>query len=79
MITSCFRNFGYARSVKMDTSDTSGDLTDSQWNVIGESYLTNSQFEDLFSDWSQRDKPENDCIQRGYNTSVKLEEKLNNI
>ena len=47
----------------MDTSDTSSDLTDSQWHDIGESYLTNSQFEDLFSDWSQRDKPENECIQ----------------
>ena len=63
MVTSCFRNFYYARSVKMDTSDTSSDLTDSQWHDIGESYLTDSQFEDLFSDWSQRDKPENDCIQ----------------
>ena len=63
MVTSCFRNFDYARSVKMDTSDTSSDLTDSQWIDIGESYLTDSQFEDLFSDWSQRDKPENDCIQ----------------
>ena len=44
----------------MDTSDTSSDLTDSQWHDIGECYLTNSQYEDLFSDWS---KPENDCIQ----------------
>ena len=44
----------------MDTSDTSSDLTDSQWHDIGESYLTNSQYENLFSDWS---KPENDCIQ----------------
>ena len=44
----------------MDTSDTSSDLTDSQWHDIGESYLTNSQYENLFSDWS---KPENDYIQ----------------
>ena len=46
----------------MDTSDTSSDLTDSQWHDIGESYLTNSQYENLFSDWS---KPENKCIQSG--------------
>ena len=46
----------------MDPCDTSSDLTDNQWHDLGESYLTNSQFEDLFSDWSQRDKPEYDCI-----------------
>ena len=33
----------------MDTSDTSSDLTDSQWHDIGESYLTNSQAP-LFND-----------------------------
>ena len=44
-----------------DLSDD--DISDSQWHDIGESYLTSSQFEDIFSDWSQGDKPENDCIQ----------------
>ena len=45
---------------ELEYCDTSSDLTDSQWHDIGECYLTNSQYEDLFSDWS---KPENDCIQ----------------
>ena len=44
-----------------DLSDD--DISDSQWHDIGESYLTSSQFEDIFSDWSQGDKPENNCIQ----------------
>ena len=39
------------------------DISDSQCHEICESYLTSSQFEDMFSDWSQRDKPENYCIQ----------------
>ena len=44
----------------MDTSDTSSDLTYSQWHDIGECCSTNSRHKDLFSDWF---KPENDCIQ----------------
>ena len=44
-----------------DLSDD--DISDSQWHDIGESYLTSSQFEDIFTDWSEGDKPENDCIQ----------------
>ena len=47
----------------MDTSDTSSDLTDSQWHDIGESCLTASKLKDLLNDWSESDKPENDCIQ----------------
>ena len=41
-----------------------------QVHEIGESYLTNSQFEDMFSDWSQRDKPENDWIQSDNEVNV---------
>ena len=39
------------------------EISDSQWHDYGENYLTNSQFEDIFTDWSEGDKPENDCIQ----------------
>ena len=45
---------------ELEYCDTSSDLTDSQWHDIGECFLTNSQREDFFSDWS---KPEKDCIQ----------------
>ena len=50
------------------------DIRDSQFHEIGESYLTNSQFEDMFSDWSQGDKPESDCIQS--DIEVDTEDKL---
>ena len=42
--------------------DISDDISDSQCNEIYESYLTSSQFVDMFSDWSERDKLENDWI-----------------
>merc|ERR1712243_355773 len=51
--------------------DISDDISDSQCNEIYESYLTTSQFvdmfsdwseRDMFSDWSERDKLENDWI-----------------
>ena len=42
--------------------DISDDISDSQCHEICESYLTSSQFEDMFSDWSERDKLENDWI-----------------
>ena len=43
--------------------DISDDISDSQCNEIYESYLTSSQFVDMFSDWSERDKLENDWIE----------------
>ena len=44
--------------------DSSGDeISDSQLHFIGSNYLTSSQFEEIFTDWSEGDKPENDCIQ----------------
>ena len=39
------------------------DIRDSKCDEIDESYLTISQFEDMFSDWYEGDKPENDLIQ----------------
>ena len=44
--------------------DSSGaEISDSQLHFIGSNYLTSSQFKDIFTDWSEGDKPENDCIQ----------------
>ena len=37
--------------------DSSGD------EISGSNYLTSSQFEEIFTNWSEGDKPENDCIQ----------------
>ena len=31
------------------------EISDSQWHDYGQNYLTNSQFEDIFTDWSQGD------------------------
>ena len=45
--------------------DISDDISDSQCNEIYESYLTSSQFVDMFSDWSERDKLKNDWIKSG--------------
>ena len=46
------------------------DISDSQCHEICESYLTSSQFEDMFSDWSERDKPENDWIKSDNEVNV---------
>ena len=46
------------------------DIRDSQCDEIGESYLTISQFEDMFSDWYEGDKPENDLIQSDNEVNV---------
>ena len=43
--------------------DSSGDeISDSQLHFIGSNYLTSSQFEEIFTDWSEGDKPENDVV-----------------